>query len=76
MGNLRYNEDIDGAWENIKDNIKTSAKGSLNLHELKQHKPLFDEECFLFFDRREQAKLQWLENRNQSSVNNLNKVGG
>ena len=32
-------------WENITENIKTSAKGSLRLHESKQHKPWFDEEC-------------------------------
>jgi hypothetical protein len=29
-------KDINSAWENIKENIKTSAKGSLGLHELKQ----------------------------------------
>jgi hypothetical protein len=27
------------AWENIKENIKTSARDSLGLHEMKQHKP-------------------------------------
>jgi hypothetical protein len=36
------------AWENIKENIKTSAKESLGLYELKQHKPWFDEECLRF----------------------------
>jgi len=40
------NEDINRAWENIKENIKTSAKDSLDLHELKQHKPRFDEELY------------------------------
>jgi hypothetical protein len=43
LENLRYYKDIDKAWENIKENIKTSAKMSrfvsLNLCELKQHKP-------------------------------------
>jgi hypothetical protein len=29
-------EDINRAWKNIKKNIKTSAKESLGLHELKQ----------------------------------------
>ena len=29
----------DRAWENIKENIKISAKKGLCLHELKQHKP-------------------------------------
>jgi hypothetical protein len=41
-------EDIKRARENIKENIKTSAKESLGLYELKQHKPWLDEECSLF----------------------------
>jgi len=36
---LNDSRDINRAWENIKENIKTSAKDSLGLHELKQHKP-------------------------------------
>jgi len=36
---LSDSEDINSVWENIKDNIKTSAKEGLGLHELKQHKP-------------------------------------
>ena len=31
------------------ENIQTSAKQSLGLHELKQNKPWFDEECLGFF---------------------------
>jgi hypothetical protein len=34
-------EDINRTWENIKENIKASAKVSLGLDELKQHKPWF-----------------------------------
>ena len=49
LGNISYNGGINRAWENIKENIKTSAKESLGLHELKQHKPWFDEECLHFF---------------------------
>jgi len=37
-------EDINKAWENIKENIETSAKESLCLYELKHQKPWFDEE--------------------------------
>jgi len=33
LENLNDSEDINRAWENIKENIKTSAKGSLSLHE-------------------------------------------
>ena len=39
LGILRDDEDINTVWENIKENIKTLAKGSLGLHELKLHKP-------------------------------------
>ena len=40
--NLNVDEDINRAWENIKENIKSSAKESIGLQELKQHKPWFD----------------------------------
>jgi len=43
LENLSDSEDVNMAWENIKENIKTSAKESLGLHELNQHKPWFDE---------------------------------
>jgi uncharacterized protein YPO0396 len=48
LENLSDGEDINRAWENIKENIKTSAKERLGLHELKQHKPWFDKECLGF----------------------------
>jgi hypothetical protein len=38
LENLNVREDINRAHENIKDNIKTSAKESLGLQEQKQHK--------------------------------------
>ena len=50
LENLSDNEDIDRTWGNIKENIKTSAKESLGLHELKQNKPWFEEECLGFLD--------------------------
>jgi len=48
LENSSDSEDINRAWENIKENIKTSAKESLGLHELRQHKPWFNEECLGF----------------------------
>jgi hypothetical protein len=42
--NVSDDEDINRACESIKENIKTSTKESLGLHEMKQHKPWFDEE--------------------------------
>jgi len=74
LENLSDDEDINGAWENIKENIKTSAADSLSLHELKQHKPWFDEECLGFLDQRKQAKMQWIQDPSQSNVDNLNIV--
>jgi len=68
-------EDINRAWENIKENIKTSAKESLGLQELKQHKPWFDEECLGVLDQRKQAKMQWVQDQSHSSVDNLNNAG-
>jgi len=53
LENLRVSEDVNRAWENIKENIRTSAKESLDLYKLKQHKPWFDEEeCLHFLDQR------------------------
>jgi len=36
LENLSDSEDIERAWENIKENVKTSSKNSLGLYELKQ----------------------------------------
>ena len=58
----------------MKENIKISAKGSLGLYELKQHKPWFDEESLRFFDQRKLANMQWLRDQNQSNIGNLNNV--
>jgi len=46
LENLKDYEDLNRTWENNKDNIQTSAEESLALHELKQHKTWFDEECY------------------------------
>jgi hypothetical protein len=54
LENSNVGEDINRAWENIKDNTKTSAKESLNLYNLKQHKPRFNEECLRFLNQRKQ----------------------
>jgi hypothetical protein len=56
LENLNVDVDVNRTWENIKENIKTSAKESLGLHELKRHKPWFDKECVGFLDQRKEAK--------------------
>ena len=61
LENLNVDEDVNRVWENIKENIKTSAKESLGLHEWKQHSPWFDKECVDFLNQKKQAKMQWIE---------------
>jgi hypothetical protein len=46
--NLNDNKDVNSAWGNIEENVKSSAKNSLGLNELKQRKPRFHEECLCF----------------------------
>jgi len=71
---LNEDEDVNRTWENIKENIKTAAKESLGVHEWKQHKPWFDEECLGFLDLRKPAKMQWVQDPSRSNVDNLNSV--
>ena len=42
LGNLNDRDDINRAWENITENLKTSGNDSLELYELMQHIPWFD----------------------------------
>jgi hypothetical protein len=42
--------------ENIKENIRTSAKESQGLYELERLKPWFDEECLSILDPRKRLK--------------------
>jgi hypothetical protein len=60
LDNLNDCKDINRDWKNIKENIKTSAKGSLGLYVLKLHKPWFDEERLRLLGQMKQAKMQWL----------------
>jgi len=75
LENLRDSEDINTAWENIQENVKTSAKETLGLYEMKQYKPWFDEECLLFFfflDQSKQGKIHFFQVPNQNNLNYLN----
>jgi hypothetical protein len=62
--------DINNAWENIRENIETSAKYNLGYQKLNQNKPWFDDESSKLIDQRKQAKLQWLQNPNQINTDN------
>jgi len=44
------------------------------VHELKRHKPWFDEECLGFLDQRKQNKMNWIQDPSQSIVDNINNV--
>jgi hypothetical protein len=73
LENLSASDDINRAAEKTQENIKTSAKESLGLQELKQHKPWLDE-YIRFLDQREKAKKQWVQDQSQSNVEKLNNV--
>jgi predicted metal-dependent hydrolase len=47
-------------------------KETLGLYRQKQHKPWFYEECSQVLGQKRQAKMQWLQNPNQSNSDNLN----
>ena len=74
LENLNDDENVNRTWENIKENIQTSAKESLGLHGLKQNNPRFDEERVGFLDQREKSKMQWIQDPSQSNVDILNNV--
>jgi len=74
LENLNGDENVYRAWKNIKENIQTSARESLGLHEWKQHKPWFDKECVDFLVQRKQAKMQSIHYPSRSNVDNLNNV--
>jgi len=44
------------------------------MHEWKQHKPSFDDECLGFLDQRKRAQMQLVQDPCQSNVDNLNGV--
>jgi len=72
LENLNDDDDVNRIWEYIKENIQTSVKESLGLHELKQNKPWFDEECLGFLGQRKRAKTQGIQDPSQNNVDILN----
>ena len=69
LENLNDDEDLNRTWENIKENIQTSAKRRVGLHKLKQNKPWFDEEWLGFLHQRKRNKMQWMQDPSQNNVN-------
>jgi hypothetical protein len=74
LDNLNVDENVNRTWKKIKYNIKTSAKDSLVVNELKQHKLWFGKECLGILDQRQQAKMQWRQNPSQGNVDYPNHV--
>jgi hypothetical protein len=74
LENLDAEVDINRAWESIRENIKISAKETLDYYELKKHKPGFDEGCSKLLDQRKQPKLQWLQVPSEINGDNLNDI--
>jgi hypothetical protein len=58
LENLETEVDINNAWETVRENIKISAKESVDYYELKKHKPWFNEGCSELLDQRKEARLQ------------------
>jgi hypothetical protein len=74
LENLDGDVRITRAWETIRENIKISAKESLNYYELKKHKPWFEDGCSKFLDQSKQAELQWLQDPSQIHGDNQNNI--
>jgi hypothetical protein len=74
LENVEDRGDINGAWDSIRENIKISAQDSLGCCESKPSKLWFHEECSKLFDRRKQAKLQWLQDPSEANEDNMSDV--
>jgi hypothetical protein len=74
LENLKDSGHVNGAWDNIRENIKSSGQESLGYCESKHHKSWFDEECSKLVDQRKQAKLWWLQDPSEANQDNLSDV--
>jgi hypothetical protein len=72
--NLEDSGYVNRAWNNTRENIKTSAQESLGYCESNHRKLWFDEECSKLVDSRKQAKLQWLQDPSEVNKDNLSDV--
>jgi hypothetical protein len=74
LENLEDSGDINGARDNIRENIKILVQESLGYCESKRCETWFDEECSELVDRRKQAKLQWLLDPSEANEDDLSDV--
>jgi len=73
LEDLNDSEDINRAWDNIKERITILDKESLGLCELKQHKPWCDEKKLRSVYQRSRLNTV-VQFSGQSNVDNLNNV--
>jgi hypothetical protein len=66
--------EINSAWETIRENIKISAKDSLDSYNLRKHKLWFDKGCSKLLDKRKGTKFLWLENPSEVNGDNVNNI--
>jgi hypothetical protein len=71
LENVDDDGNVNRAWDTIRENIKNSSEESIGLCESKSYKPRFNEECLKLFNRRKQAKLQWLQDPSEVNEDNL-----
>jgi hypothetical protein len=71
---LEDNGDISRAWDNIRENIKILAQGSLCYCESKHHKSWIGEKYSELVDGRKQAKLQWLQDPSEANEDKQSNV--
>jgi hypothetical protein len=74
LENLENSGDINGAWDNIRENVNISAQEGRGYSESNHLKQWFDDKCSKLVDRRKQAKLQWLQDPSETSEGNLSDV--
>jgi hypothetical protein len=74
LENLEDEVDINAVWETIRENIKFSAKESMDFYKLKRHKPWFYERCSELVDEWKKVKMQWLQDPGVKNVDNVNNI--
>ncbi|KAJ4427240.1 hypothetical protein ANN_24858 [Periplaneta americana] len=62
--------DVNSVCENIRVSIKIAAEQSIVYYETKEKKPWFDEDCCMVVERREQAKLKFLQDPDEENRDN------
>jgi hypothetical protein len=68
LGNLDAGVDINRAGENMRKNIKISAKDNLGYYELKKHKQWHEKGCSELLHHRKKIKLHRLQEPSEKKM--------